>query len=171
MKTLNVKTMLLSIVASVLLVSTAVAGDYKKSYKMKKDIVDVAASNPEFSTLVAAVKAAGLVEALKSEGPLTVFAPTNEAFEKLPAGTLENLLKPENKEMLISILTYHVVPGKVTSKEVAEVNSATSLLGQDIKVKVNGSTVMVDNATVVSVDVDASNGVIHVIDSVIIPSE
>jgi uncharacterized surface protein with fasciclin (FAS1) repeats len=146
--------------------SSAAQADH---HGMKKDIVDVAASNPDFSTLVAAVKAAGLVDALKGDGPLTVFAPTNAAFAKLPAGTVESLLKPENKDQLIAVLTYHVVPGKVMAADVVKVSQATSLQGQNITVKVVGDKVMVDNAAVVATDVKASNGVIHVIDSVILP--
>ena len=133
------------------------------------DIVDIAASNPDFSTLVAAVQAAGLVETLKSDGPFTVFAPTNAAFAKLPAGTVESLLEPENKDTLVSILTYHVIPGAVTSDQIA---------GQHLEVAtVQGSTVnidardgvKVDNATVTTADIIATNGVIHVIDTVIMP--
>ncbi len=161
------KNLLCTITATILLASNAHAG----GYDMKKDIVDVAASNPQFTTLVTAVKAAGLVEALKGEGPLTVFAPTNAAFDKLPDGTLEDLLKPENKELLVSILTYHVVPGKVEASDVVKVDSAKSLLGQDIDVKVMGSKVMVDEANVIAVDVEASNGLIHVIDQVILPEQ
>ncbi len=162
---LNIKS-LFTVVIALFFVAAANAGDYKK----KKDLVDVAASNPEFSTLVAAVKAAGLVDALKGDGPLTVFAPTNEAFAKLPEGTVENLLKPENKDKLIAVLTYHVVPGKVMASDVVKVDSATSLQGQDIAVKVKDGKVMVDNANVVTTDVNASNGVIHVIDTVILPA-
>jgi uncharacterized surface protein with fasciclin (FAS1) repeats len=135
----------------------------------KKDIVDTAASDANFSTLVAAVKAAGLVETLKGPGPFTVFAPTNDAFAKLPAGTVESLLKPENKAKLVKVLTYHVVAGKTKSK---------SLVGKKLDVAtVEGSKVAIDgthgvkvnNATVVNADVWASNGVIHVIDTVLLP--
>lgn len=136
---------------------------------MKKDIVDVAVTNGSFDTLVAAVKAAGLVDVLKGEGPFTVFAPTDEAFAKLPAGTVESLLKPENKDQLVAVLTYHVVPGKVMASDVVNLSSAKTVQGQDIAIKVMGSKVMVDNANVVATDVMASNGVIHVIDSVILP--
>lgn len=133
------------------------------------DIVDIAASNEDFSTLVAAVTEAGLVDTLKSDGPFTVFAPTNAAFAKLPAGTVESLLEPENKDTLVSILTYHVVPGAVTSDQLA---------GQHLEVAtVQGSTVSidgrdgvkVDDATVTAADIIATNGVIHVIDTVIMP--
>jgi len=131
------------------------------------DIVDVAAGNPDFSTLVAAVKAAGLVETLKGEGPFTVFAPTNAAFAKLPEGTVESLLKPEAKEKLIAILTYHVVAGKVMAADVKAGEVAT-VQGSKATLKV-GDTVTIDGATVVATDVAASNGVIHVIDTVIMP--
>lgn len=154
--------------SSIIFSSVAVAHDHK-GMKQTQDIVDIAASNPDFSTLVAAVKAAGLVDALKGDGPLTVFAPTNAAFEKLPAGTVEELLKPENKDKLVSILTYHVVPGQVKSTDVVKVDSATSLQGQDIAVSTKYGKVKVDNANVIKTDIMASNGVIHVIDTVILP--
>jgi len=133
------------------------------------DIVDTAASVDDFSTLVAAVKAAGLVETLKGDGPFTVFAPTNDAFAKLPEGTVESLLKPENKEKLISILTYHVVPGKVMAKDVVGLSSAKTVQGSKIDIKVKDGAVMIDNAKVVKTDIETSNGVIHIIDSVILP--
>jgi uncharacterized surface protein with fasciclin (FAS1) repeats len=134
-----------------------------------KDIVDTAAAAGNFSTLVAAVKAAGLVDTLKGKGPFTVFAPTDEAFAKLPAGTVENLLKPENRDQLVKILTYHVVPGRVMASDVVKLDSAKTVQGQSISVKVNGGSVMVDGANVVKTDIQVSNGVIHVIDSVILP--
>jgi uncharacterized surface protein with fasciclin (FAS1) repeats len=133
------------------------------------DIVDIAASNPEFSTLVAAVEAAGLVDTLKSAGPFTVFAPTDAAFAKLPAGTVESLLEPENRDQLVSILTYHVVPGFATSEQLVgrTVNAETA---QGSTVRIDGRNgVKVDDATVTSADILASNGVIHVIDTVIVP--
>lgn len=134
------------------------------------DIVDTAVAAGSFKTLVAAVKAAGLVETLKSAGPFTVFAPTDEAFAKLPAGTLEMLLKPENKAKLAGILTYHVVAGKVMAADVVKVKSAKSVQGGDIKVKVAGGTVMLNgNSKVVKTDIVTDNGVIHVIDTVIMP--
>jgi uncharacterized surface protein with fasciclin (FAS1) repeats len=139
--------------------------------KAGHDIVDVAASAGSFSTLVAAVKAAGLAETLKGEGPFTVFAPTDEAFAKLPAGTLESLLKPENKQKLAAILTYHVVPGRVTAADVVKLESAKTVQGQNARIKVSAGTVMVDGARVVKTDIQASNGVIHVIDSVILPKD
>jgi len=136
----------------------------------KKDIVDTAVSAGSFNTLVAAVKAAGLVDALKGDGPLTVFAPTDEAFKKLPAGTVESLLKPENKDQLIAILTYHVVAGEVGSKDVVKLTHAKTLNGQRVDIKVDGGKVKLDGATVTAVDIACSNGVIHVIDSVILPA-
>jgi uncharacterized surface protein with fasciclin (FAS1) repeats len=137
----------------------------------QKDIVDVAVSAGSFKTLVAAVKAAGLVDTLKGKGPFTVFAPTDDAFKKLPAGTVETLLKPENKSKLISILTYHVVPGKVMAAKVVKIKSAKTVNGQMVSIKVKGNTVMVDNAKVINADIEASNGVIHVIDTVILPKD
>ena len=134
-----------------------------------KTLVEIAAGAEDFSTLVAAVKAAGLVDVLSSKGPFTVFAPTNEAFAKLPEGTVESLLKPENKDKLIAVLKYHVVPGKVMAKDVVKVDSAKTAQGSSVTVTVEGKTVKVDNATVVKTDIEASNGVIHVIDTVIIP--
>ena len=149
---------LLAVAASLFIVADSQAGD----------IVDVAASNKSFSTLVAAVKAAGLVETLKGEGPYTVFAPTDEAFAKLPKGTLESLLKPENKQKLVAILTYHVVPGKVMAKDVKSGKVKTAS-GSSFKMKVSKKGVWVDNAKVIATDVKADNGVIHVIDTVILP--
>ena len=137
----------------------------------KKDIVDTAVGAGQFTTLAAALKAAGLVETLKSEGPFTVFAPTDAAFKKLPAGTVESLLKPENKAKLTSILTYHVVASKATSKEVVKMDSAKTVQGDTVEIKVKDGKVMVDNATVTTADVQASNGVIHVIDTVLMPDE
>jgi uncharacterized surface protein with fasciclin (FAS1) repeats len=137
---------------------------------MKADIVDTAVAAGSFNTLVAAVKAADLVSVLKSDGPFTVFAPTDDAFAKLPAGTVEMLLKPENKAQLVAILTYHVVPGKVMSKDLAgkKLNAAT-VEGQTLAVDATGAGVMINNATVVGADVMAKNGVIHVIDTVLLP--
>ncbi|APP07045.1 fasciclin domain-containing protein [Vibrio harveyi] len=145
---------------------------------MKEDIVDVAAANGSFNTLVAAVKAAGLVDTLKGKGPFTVFAPTDEAFAKLPDGTVEMLLMPENKDKLVAILTYHVVPGKVMAADVVKMDKATTVQGQDVMIKTMGDKVMIktmgdkvmiNNATVIATDVKAKNGVIHVIDTVIMP--
>ncbi len=136
----------------------------------KKDIVDVAVGAGDFNTLAAALQAAGLVDTLKGDGPFTVFAPTDAAFAKLPAGTVETLLKPENKDQLVSILTYHVVPGKVTSDQVVTLDSAGTVNGQNVTISVKDGGVMVDNAHVAKVDIMASNGVIHVIDEVILPN-
>ncbi len=136
----------------------------------QKDIVDTAVAAGSFTTLAKALQAAGLVETLKGAGPFTVFAPTDEAFAKLPAGTLEDLLKPENKAKLTAILTYHVVPGKVMAKDVAGLKSAKTVNGQSLKVTVKDGGVMVDNAHVVKTDVATTNGVIHVIDSVVLPA-
>jgi transforming growth factor-beta-induced protein len=133
------------------------------------DIVDTAVAAGNFTTLAAALEAAGLVETLKGEGPFTVFAPTDEAFAKLPAGTVDNLLLPENRDQLIAILTYHVVPGRVLAADVVGLTSATSVQGEDIAVAVDGSNVKVNDANVTATDILASNGVIHVIDSVIMP--
>jgi uncharacterized surface protein with fasciclin (FAS1) repeats len=135
----------------------------------KKDIVDTAVSAGSFNTLVAAVQAAGLAETLKGEGPFTVFAPTDDAFAKLPAGTLDDLLKPENKDKLAAILTYHVVSGKVMAKDVMTMKEAKTVNGQSVIVSMEADTVMIDNAKVVQADVECSNGVIHVIDTVILP--
>jgi uncharacterized surface protein with fasciclin (FAS1) repeats len=132
------------------------------------DIVDTAVAG-KFHTLVAAVKAAGLVDTLKGPGPFTVFAPTDEAFAKLPPGTLESLLQPENKAKLQSILTYHVIAGKVMSRDVVKLNSAKTVEGRSIAIKTMNGGVMVNNAHVTKADIVASNGVIHVIDTVILP--
>ncbi|MBO6510427.1 MAG: fasciclin domain-containing protein [Roseibium sp.] len=135
----------------------------------EKDIVDTAVGAGSFNTLVAAVQAAGLVDTLKGDGPFTVFAPTDEAFAKLPAGTVENLLKPENKDQLVAILTYHVVPGKVMSSDIAGKKAdVASVQGGEIAVDATDG-VKVDNAKVIAADVEATNGVIHVIDTVILP--
>jgi len=134
-----------------------------------RDVVDTAIAAGSFKTLAKALDAAGLVTTLKGAGPFTVFAPTDEAFAKLPDGTLETLLKPENKEKLRRILTYHVVAGKVVASDVVKLQSAKAVSGDTITVKVEDGVVHVDNATVTSADVLASNGVIHVIDSVILP--
>lgn len=133
----------------------------------QKDIVDTAVAAGSFNTLVAAVKAAGLVETLKGKGPFTVFAPTDEAFAKLPAGTVEALLK--DKEKLTKILLYHVVSGNVMAKDVVKLKSAKTVQGSSAKITVKDGKVMVDNANVVKTDIATSNGVIHVIDTVIIP--
>ncbi|MFN8213753.1 MAG: fasciclin domain-containing protein [Candidatus Nanopelagicales bacterium] len=131
-------------------------------------IVEVASGNPDFSTLVAAVSAADLAETLGAEGPYTVFAPTNEAFEALPAGLLDELLKPKNKEVLTQILTYHVVAGEVMSTDI-EPGDVPTVEGEDLTIAVTDGTVTVNGATVEAADVEASNGVIHVIDEVLVP--
>ncbi len=138
----------------------------------ERDIVETAVAAGQFNTLAKALQAAGLVETLKGKGPFTVFAPTDEAFAKLPAGTLESLLKPENKARLTAILTYHVVPGKLLAADVVKQNSLKTVQGSSLRVSVKaGSNVLVDNARVVKTDILCSNGVIHVIDSVVLPQD
>jgi len=134
-----------------------------------KDIVDTAVEAGSFKTLAAALTAADLVATLKGKGPFTVFAPTDEAFAKLPAGTLDDLLKPENKAKLAGILTYHVVPGKVMAKDVASLSSAKTVQGKELGIATTDGKVTVDKATVIQTDIECSNGVIHVIDSVMLP--
>ena len=146
-----------------------VAGSAAVQARQSKDIVDTAVAAGSFTTLATALQAAGLVETLKGTGPFTVFAPTDAAFAKLPAGTVETLLKPENKEKLRKILTYHVVPGSVTSGQVVKLDSAKAVSGDTIAIKSTGGAVMVDGAKVTKADVSASNGVIHVIDTVLMP--
>ena len=136
---------------------------------MTHDIVDTAVAAGSFNTLVAAVKAAGLIETLKSAGPFTIFAPTDEAFAKLPTGTIESLLQPENKGKLAGILTYHAVAGAVMAKDVVHLKTAKTVNGQDLTIKTSNGSVMVNNAGVVQTDIICSNGVIHVIDSVVLP--
>ena len=135
-----------------------------------QDIVDTAVGAGSFKTLAAALKAAGLVETLKGKGPYTVFAPTDEAFGKLPKGTVEELLKPENKDKQTAILTYHVVPGKVLAEDVVKLSKAKTVQGSEVKIRVKRGKVKVDKATVTATDIACSNGVIHVIDSVILPN-
>ncbi len=149
-------------VASILFTTSAIAGG-------KKDIVDTAVGAGSFETLVAAVQAAELVDTLKGDGPFTVFAPTDEAFAALPEGTVENLLKPENKDQLVAILTYHVVPGKVMSGDLSDDMTAATVQGGNITVDLDNG-VMINNASVVQADIEAENGVIHVIDKVILPA-
>jgi uncharacterized surface protein with fasciclin (FAS1) repeats len=144
--------------------------DKPQAMAKSMDIVDTAVKAGAFNTLVTAVKAAGLVEALKGKGPFTVFAPTDEAFSKVCPNTLASLLKPENRDKLTAILTYHVVPGKVMAKDVVKIKGASSLNGQQIGIKVSEESVFVDNAKVIKTDIRCSNGIIHVIDSVIMPS-
>jgi len=155
------------------LIKTVMAGAFAFALSMSAakaaDIVETAVSAGSFKTLVAAAQAAGLVETLKGAGPFTVFAPNDEAFAKLPAGTVDNLLKPENKKSLVAILTYHVVPGKVMSKDIAGKKlNPKSVEGSQISIDATNG-VKVDNAKVVKADIEASNGVIHVIDAVIMP--
>jgi len=135
---------------------------------VSSDIVSLAAETESLSTLVAAVKAAGLVETLQGDGPFTVFAPTNEAFAALPEGTLDNLLKPENKEQLVAILTYHVVSGNVKSTDLSDGMTATTVNGKDVTVSLENG-VQINGANVTAADVEASNGVVHIIDAVILP--
>lgn len=159
-------------VAMLMLIPLSVmAGNYKSGgYGGKKmDIVDMAAHTGQFNTLVAAVQAAGLEDTLRSDGPFTVLAPTDEAFAKLPEGTVEDLLKPENKDKLVGILTYHVIPGKVYAKDVVGMSSGKTVNGQEVSFKVDGNNVYADAAQITKTDIKTSNGVIHVIDSVIIP--
>ena len=134
-----------------------------------QDLVDTAAAAGSFTTLAKAMTAADLVATLKGPGPFTVFAPTDDAFAKLPAGTVDNLLKPENKAMLRRVLTYHVVPGTVMAADVVKISSATAVSGDTLSIKVSGGTVIVDTARVVETDIVASNGVIHVFDTVLLP--
>jgi uncharacterized surface protein with fasciclin (FAS1) repeats len=157
------KTFVLGI-AGALTLSAAVAAQHAN-----KDIVDTAAAAGSFQTLAKALQAADLVDTLKGQGPYTVFAPTDEAFSKLPAGTLSDLLKPENKQKLQRILTYHVVPARVSAAEVVKLRTAKTVNGDTIAITAAGGAVMIDGARVVKSDVQASNGIIHVIDSVILP--
>ena len=149
--------------------AAAVVASAAFAMEKSKDVVDTAVGAGNFGTLVAAVQAAGLVETLKGDGPFTVFAPTDKAFAALPAGTVEDLLKPENKDQLVAVLTYHVVPGKVMSGDLSNNMRATTVQGGDVTIMTD-SGVKVDNANVVTADIEASNGVIHVIDAVILPN-
>lgn len=168
-----------TLIGSSVLAPNAMAGNHKdhsdgdkaKSEKMyDKDIVDTAIANDSFSTLVSALQAAGLVDALKAEGPFTVFAPTNDAFAALPAGTLESLLQEENIEQLQSVLTFHVVPAKIKAKDIADGSTeVTTLQGESLTVVKTDSGVTVNGANVTSTDIKTSNGVIHVIDAVVLP--
>jgi uncharacterized surface protein with fasciclin (FAS1) repeats len=157
---------LMKVVLGAFLFLTCMTG---QTQAQTKDIVDLAAGNENLSTLVAAVKAAGLVETLKGDGPFTVFAPTNEAFAALPDGTLEMLLKPENKDKLIAILTYHVVAAKVMSTDLSNGQKVKTVQGEQVSVMINNGRVMISGAQVVVADVKASNGVVHVINKVILP--
>ncbi|MEP1201942.1 fasciclin domain-containing protein [Tateyamaria sp.] len=157
-----IRTTLLASVISLGFAATSFAGS------AKMDIVDTAVSAGSFETLVAAVQAAGLVETLRGDGPFTVFAPTDAAFAALPEGTVETLLLPENKDQLVAILTYHVVPGKVMSTDLSDDMEATTVQGESVTIDLDNG-VMVEKATVVSADIETTNGVIHVIDTVILP--
>jgi len=153
-----------ALILAVLLGTTAI-----NASAADRDIVDTAVAAGSFSTLATALQAADLIGALKGDGPFTVFAPTDDAFKKLPPGTVESLLKPENKEKLRAILTYHVVSGRVTAAQVMKLSSATTLNGQTVAITTHDGAVMVNNAKVVKADIQATNGVIHVIDTVILP--
>ena len=156
--------------AALLALSVAVPATASPSDRAEAgDIVEVASEAGSFNTLLAAAKAAGLVDALKGDGPLTVFAPTDEAFAKLPEGTVESLLKPENKDKLKAVLLYHVVEGAVTSAAVTKLSSAKTLQGESVDIAVKYDKVYIDEARVVQADIEASNGVIHVIDTVLLP--
>jgi uncharacterized surface protein with fasciclin (FAS1) repeats len=142
----------------------------KRQY-IANDIVDIASADNRFKTLTSALKTAGLVDVLKGKGPFTVFAPTDDAFSKLPKGTIDNLLKPESKEALVKILSYHVVPGNLTSKDVLKLNykDLKMLSGENAKIEVKNNEVYIDGAKVIITDIMAKNGVIHVIDTVMMP--
>ena len=158
-----------AIVATFIVTLTMGVLVYSSQAGGQKDIVDTAVSAGSFNTLATALTSADLVKTLKGTGPFTVFAPTDEAFAKLPAGTLDDLLKPMNKEKLKGILTYHVVSGKVMAADVVKLKSAKTVNGQNVTIMVKDGTVMVDNAKVTKTDIMCTNGVIHVIDSVILP--
>jgi uncharacterized surface protein with fasciclin (FAS1) repeats len=160
----TVLAVLIAVVASGWGTAAATAG------AAQKDIVDTAVAAGSFKTLAAALQAAGLVDTLKGPGPFTVFAPTDAAFAKLPAGTVENLLKPENKAKLTAILTYHVVPGSVPAAKVTQMSSAPTVNGKALAISNDGGTVTVGGAKVVKTDIVCSNGVIHVIDAVMLPN-
>ncbi len=157
-----------ALIAAMLLIGTTLVAAPRSTGT--KDIVDTAVAAGSFQTLAKALHAADLVDTLKGPRPFTVFAPTDEAFAKLPAGTLDDLLKPENKAKLRAILTYHVVSGKLTSAKVAKLPSAKTVNGQTVTISTSGGSVMVNDARVIKADVAASNGVIHVIDTVLLPS-
>jgi uncharacterized surface protein with fasciclin (FAS1) repeats len=149
---------------------SSLAAANKGSMSGEMDIVDTAVAAGTFNTLAAALDAADLIPTLKGDGPFTVFAPTDEAFAKLPAGTVESLLKPENRDQLVAILTYHVVSGKVMAKDVVNLSEATTVNGSDISIMVVDGKVRINDATVIAADVATSNGVIHVVDTVILPN-
>ena len=159
----------LAAIVGLMAIATGFAAERKPREKAGKDIVDTAVAAGNFKTLATALKAADLVETLKGKGPFTVFAPTDEAFAKLPKGTVEDLLKPENKKKLAGILTYHVVAGKVMAADVVKLTEAATVQGSKVSIKVSDGKVTVDAANVVKTDIGCSNGVIHVIDAVILP--
>ena len=154
---------------AVLALAVPAAAQTHAMHEADKDIVETAIAAGQFETLVAAVSAAGLVDVLQSEGPFTVFAPTDEAFAKLPEGAIAELLKPENKDKLVAVLTYHVVAGKVEASDVMELAAAKTVQGGSVAIETRNGSVFVDGAQVIATDVEASNGVIHVIDTVILP--
>jgi len=169
MNKLNMRRFSIAAIAFVgLLGSIANAGHHGET--KAKDIVDIAVGAGQFGTLAAALEAADLIDTLKGDGPFTVFAPTDAAFAKLPEGTVETLLKPENRDQLTAILTYHVVAGKVMADDVVNLTAATTVNGSDVAIAVADGGVRIDNANVIKTDIAASNGVIHVIDTVILPN-
>jgi uncharacterized surface protein with fasciclin (FAS1) repeats len=159
---------LVSFVAAAMLFTLSIAA-YANPQPKSQDIVDTAVAAGSFKTLVAALKAAGLVDTLKGKGPFTVFAPSDDAFAKLPPGTVDELLKPENKQKLIAILTYHVVAGKVTAAQAMKLSSAKTVNGQSLAISTDGGTVKINDASVTKADIMCSNGVIHVIDTGLMP--
>jgi transforming growth factor-beta-induced protein len=165
------RTFATSIPTLLLAAAVATAPALSDTAPKRSDIVDTAVAAGSFRTLTAAVQAAGLVETLKGKGPFTVFAPTDEAFAKLPAGTVESLLKPENKAKLVAVLTYHVVPGNVEARDVVKLKEARTVQGQALTIDAKGGSVKVDGANVVKTDIACTNGVIHVIDSVVLPRD
>lgn len=173
MKTkLNKKLILCLVVAALMVQVSLFAATQPPMPQPTQDIVEIASGDKQFETLVAALQAAGLVDALKGDGPFTVFAPTNDAFNKLPKGTVEQLLKPENKDRLVDLLTYHVYPGKLVASDLMKLNGKEikMLNGKPAKIKVKNGSVFIDGAKVTTPDVMAKNGVIHVIDTVMIPN-
>lgn len=163
------KKLLAIVMVMMIVLNSSFTSKTSSVHEVEADIVDLAISTEFLSTLVAAVKAGDLVDVLKGDGPFTVFAPTNEAFAKLPAGTLESLLKPENKAKLVAVLTYHVVPGKVMSKDLKNGQKAKTVQGSDVTVTLKDGKAMINSATVTAADIEATNGVVHVIDTVILP--
>jgi uncharacterized surface protein with fasciclin (FAS1) repeats len=155
--------------AAVAATAISLAAGSLPAHAADKDIIDTAIAAGQFKTLATALTAAGLVDTLRGPGPFTVFAPTDAAFSKLPAGTVDSLLKPENKQNLTAILTYHVVPGKVMAADLVKLTEATTVNGAKVKIEAKGGNVMVNDAKVTATDIGASNGVIHVIDTVILP--